>query len=123
MAGDGRLERYRLNAEKCLTLAQTFTNVENKRALLAMANAWLTLAEQHLSNSETILVHETPSSINEPPQPGYGRPQSPAALAPPEPPPIGEPPPPATESPKSPPIGEAPSMSLDPVKSDDPTQS
>jgi hypothetical protein len=35
VAGDGRLERYRLNAEKCLTLAQTFTNVENKRNLKA----------------------------------------------------------------------------------------
>lgn len=62
-----RLERYRQNAESCLELAQTFTDPENKRALLGMANAWLTLAEQHLKNSETTLVYETPPPRNEPP--------------------------------------------------------
>jgi hypothetical protein len=30
-----------------------------------MANAWLTLAEQHLKNSETVLVYETPPPFNE----------------------------------------------------------
>ena len=54
--GDGRLERYRRNAEKCLDLAQSFNDPESKRSLLAMANAWLILAEQHLKNSETVLV-------------------------------------------------------------------
>ena len=53
MAGDERLERYRLNAEKCLALAQTFNDHESKRALIAMANAWVMLAEQHLKNGET----------------------------------------------------------------------
>ena len=61
MAGDERLERYRLNAEKCLTLAQTFTDLENRQALLAMANAWLTLAEQHLKNS-VMSVQDTAAS-------------------------------------------------------------
>ena len=119
MAGDGRLERYRLNAEKCLALAQTFTDIENKRSLLAMANAWLTLAEQHLKNSEIVLVHETRSPVNEPPAQSNERPQPPAAPAPPL---IDALPPPATEPPKSPPIGEPPSLSLDPVKPDDPMQ-
>jgi hypothetical protein len=59
MAGDGRLERYRRNAEKCFDLAQRFKDPESKRSLLAMANAWLMLAEQHLRNSETVLVKVT----------------------------------------------------------------
>ena len=57
--GDGRLERYRRNAGKCFDLAQRFNDPESKRSLLAMANAWLILAEQHLKNSETVLVNET----------------------------------------------------------------
>jgi hypothetical protein len=40
------VERYRLNAEKCLQLAQTFNDLEAKRGLLVMANAWLMLAAQ-----------------------------------------------------------------------------
>jgi len=62
MAGDGRLERYRLNAEKCLELAHGFKDQERKQVMLSMANAWLTLAEQHLKNSETALVYETPTN-------------------------------------------------------------
>ena len=61
MTRDERLERYRLNAEKCLTLAQTFNDHQSKRTLIEMANTWLKLAEQHLKNSETILVYETPT--------------------------------------------------------------
>jgi hypothetical protein len=61
MAGDERLERYRLNAEKYLALAQTFNDHDSKRALIEMANTWLKLAEQHLKNSETTLVYETPT--------------------------------------------------------------
>jgi hypothetical protein len=56
MAGDERLERYRLNAEKCLKLAHTFNDRERRRVMLGMANAWLTLAERHLKNSETVLA-------------------------------------------------------------------
>jgi hypothetical protein len=65
MAGDEHLERYRRNAEKCLELARTFNDPERKQVMLGMANAWLTLAEQHLKNSQTTLVYETPSG--EPP--------------------------------------------------------
>ena len=61
MTRDERLERYRLNAEKCLTLAQTFNDPQSKRTLIGMANTWLKLAEQHLKNSETTLVYETPT--------------------------------------------------------------
>lgn len=59
--GDSQLDRYRRNAEKCLQLAQTFNDPESKRALLGMACAWLTLAEQHIKNSETALVYKTPT--------------------------------------------------------------
>ena len=62
MTGDERLERYRLNAEKCLALAQTFSDPQSKRTLIGMANTWLKLAEQHLKNRETTLVYETPTS-------------------------------------------------------------
>jgi hypothetical protein len=34
MTGDERLERYRLNAEKCLALAQTFNDNERRRILI-----------------------------------------------------------------------------------------
>jgi len=61
MTRDERLERYRLNAEKCLTLAQTFNDHQSKRTLIEMANTWLKMAEQHLKNSETTLVYETPT--------------------------------------------------------------
>jgi len=67
MARDERLERYRLNAEKCLELAQRFNDQERKRIMLGMANAWLKLAEQHLRNSETVLVYQTLTTANEPP--------------------------------------------------------
>jgi hypothetical protein len=61
MTRNERLERYRLNAEKCLTLAETFNDHQSKRTLIGMANTWLKLAEQHLKNSETTLVYETPT--------------------------------------------------------------
>ena len=61
MTEDERLERFRLNTEKCLALAQTFNDRQSKRTLIGMANAWLKLAEQHLKNSETVLVYETPT--------------------------------------------------------------
>jgi hypothetical protein len=56
MTRDERLERYWLNAEKCLTLAQTFNDRQSKRTLIEMANTWLKLAEQYLKNSKTTLV-------------------------------------------------------------------
>ena len=47
MTRDERLERYRLNVEKCLSLAQTFNDPQSKRTLIGMANTWLKLAEQY----------------------------------------------------------------------------
>jgi hypothetical protein len=111
MAGDGRLERYRLNAESCLELAQTFTDPESKRSLLGMANAWLKLAEQHVKNSETVLVYETPPQRNEPPPPDE----------PSKPPPANESPkPPSVSGP--PPAKEPPPLHLDAAKPNEPTQ-
>jgi hypothetical protein len=56
MVDEERLVRYRQNAEKCLALAESFNDPESKRALVAMANAWLMLTEQHLKNSKTVLT-------------------------------------------------------------------
>ncbi len=53
---------YRLNAAKCLEVAQGSSDVESKLVLLNMAQAWLALAEQAHKNSETVLVYETPVS-------------------------------------------------------------
>jgi hypothetical protein len=36
---------------------------QSKRTLIEMANTWLKLAEQHLKNSETTLVYETPTPL------------------------------------------------------------
>jgi hypothetical protein len=38
-----------------------FNDLQSKRTLIGMANTWLKLAEQHLKNSETALVYETPT--------------------------------------------------------------
>jgi hypothetical protein len=66
MAADERVGKYRLNAERCLKLANAFNDPESKRALLVMANAWLMLAEQNLKNREVVLVYETPTSLPKP---------------------------------------------------------
>jgi hypothetical protein len=63
-----RVERYRLNAEKCLQLAQNFQDPEAKRALLVMANAWLMLAVHRSKNIEYApATSDPPSPVNEPP--------------------------------------------------------
>ena len=72
MARDGRLESYRLNAEKCCELAQTFKDLDAKRTMLAMADAWLLLAVQRERNVKLALsrrpVSESQTSpTNEPP--------------------------------------------------------
>jgi len=48
--------RARLNAEKCLELAQKFNDHEAKRSMLNMADAWLMLAAQHVKTIETVDV-------------------------------------------------------------------
>ena len=63
MARDERLERYRLNAEKCLELAQRFKQPDAKRTMVAMSRAWLILAEQHSKKRKT----ETLTTATEPP--------------------------------------------------------
>jgi hypothetical protein len=56
------VERYRLNAEKCLQLAQHFQELEAKRELLVMANAWLVLATQREKNIEAAAANESTST-------------------------------------------------------------
>ena len=76
MARNGRLERYRLkaerqlerywlNAEECLELVETLDNQERKEIMLCIANAWLTLAEQHVRNSETYWCTRPPTTATE----------------------------------------------------------
>ena len=48
-----RVDLYRLNAEKCLELAESFKDPDAKRTLFAMSAAWLTLAAQRVKNIET----------------------------------------------------------------------
>ncbi len=85
------VERYRQNAEKCLQLVQNFNNPEAKRALLAMANAWLMLAAQREKTIATAPAEPT-SPVNEPPPPPH-QPPTPPPIDEPKPPPIKEPPP------------------------------
>jgi hypothetical protein len=77
------VERYRRNAERCLRLVQNFNDLEAKRSLLAMANAWLMLAAQREKNIEAARANEPTSPVNEPPTPPPIK----------EPPPGNEPPP------------------------------
>jgi len=49
-----RVDQYRVNADKCLELAESFKDPDAKRTLFAMAAAWLTLAAQRVKNIETI---------------------------------------------------------------------
>ena len=105
------VKRYRRNAEKCLRLVQNFNDLEAKRSLLTMANAWLALAAQREKYIEAALPGEPASPINEPPPP----PHEPPALPPidePKPPPIKEPPP-----------GKEPPQRLGAAEPDDPMQS
>jgi hypothetical protein len=63
-----RVERYRLNAEKCHELGQRFKDPDAKRTMLAMANAWLMLAAQHFGHVELILDKPPLSGPNPAPQ-------------------------------------------------------
>jgi hypothetical protein len=49
-----RVEEYRLNADKCLELAETCKDPDVKRTMFAMADAWLRLAGQRVKNIETV---------------------------------------------------------------------
>ncbi len=43
-----KVEWYRLNAERCHQLAQTFTGSEAKRTVSVMADSWLMLAAHRI---------------------------------------------------------------------------
>ena len=86
------VERYRRNAERCLRLVQDFSDLEAKRSLLVMANAWLALAAQRAKNIEAALASQLTSPINKPAPPPH-EPPTPPIDEPPKPPPIKEPPP------------------------------
>lgn len=105
------VERYRRNAEKCLRLVQNFNDPAAKRALLAMANAWLMLAAQRERNIEAVPASEPTPPINEP-LPPHEPPTPPPIDGPPKPSPIEEPPP----------VHEPPQR-LDAAKPEDPMQS
>ena len=87
------IERYRRNAERCLRLVQDFSDLEAKRSLLAMANAWLMLAVQRAKNIEAALASQPTLPINEPAPPPHEPPTPPPIDELPKPPPIKEPPP------------------------------
>ena len=65
-----RVHQYRLNADKCLELAETFKDPDARRTLFAMAAAWLTLAAQRLKNIETVDAPSAPGLNPAPPDGG-----------------------------------------------------
>jgi hypothetical protein len=56
MAGSSQADAYQLRAAECVRLALAALNPQAKLTLLKMASAWLSLAEQAIKNSETVLV-------------------------------------------------------------------
>jgi hypothetical protein len=52
---DDVVAAYRLNAAKCVDIAQRSSDFRNKLVLLEMAQVWLLLADQAMKNSETVL--------------------------------------------------------------------
>lgn len=106
------VEQYRRNAQKCIQLVQSFNDLEAKRALLVMANAWLVLAAQREKNIEAAPASELPLPVDELPVNEPPRHEPPRPIDEPKPPPIKEPPP-ATEPPP---------QSLHSANRDDPMQ-
>jgi outer membrane biosynthesis protein TonB len=88
----------------CGRLIQNFNDLEAKRSLLAMANAWLMLATQREKNIEAARANEPTSPVNEPPTP----------------PPVDEPKPPPIKEP--PPVNEPPPQRLNSAEADDSMQ-
>ena len=54
MPSDNREELYKVHAAECIEIARKTDNREGKIALLQIARAWLTLADQHHKSSQTI---------------------------------------------------------------------
>jgi hypothetical protein len=61
MASSEAAVLYRLYASRCVEIAQDTTNPDRRAALLAIAQAWLGLADQAEKNSDVVLVYETPT--------------------------------------------------------------
>jgi hypothetical protein len=65
-----RAEQYRVNAKKCLQLAQSFKDPETKRSLLDMANAWRVLAAlSERTSKRQRLTTPRPATNESPPPP------------------------------------------------------
>ena len=56
-----KADEYRLNAVNCVTVAEGTSDVAMRAGLLAMAQAWRSLADQADRNSRADLVYETPA--------------------------------------------------------------
>ena len=65
----GASEDYRHHAAECLRVAERTTDLAARTALLDMARAWHSLADQATRNSRADLVYETP-----PPPPAQQQP-------------------------------------------------
>jgi hypothetical protein len=61
MAVSELVAAYRLHSAQCTEIAQRSQDPGTKLTLLTMAQAWLTLADKAMKNSETVLVYETPT--------------------------------------------------------------
>lgn len=55
------MNEYRRHAGECLSIADEVTNPQHKMLLIAMAQAWLRLAQQAERNLAGHLVYELPS--------------------------------------------------------------
>jgi hypothetical protein len=58
--------RYRLHAADSVKIANEVRDEHEKLSLLAMAQAWIALAEQAERNGETALFYETPVTPTRP---------------------------------------------------------
>jgi hypothetical protein len=59
------MSEYRHHAAECLSIADETTNPQHKMLLIAMAQAWLRLAQQPERNIAGDLVYESPSPPTE----------------------------------------------------------
>ena len=62
-----RVEQYRLYADRCLELAESFKDPDAKRTMFAMADAWRTLAAQRVKNIEAADAPSPPDLNPTPP--------------------------------------------------------
>jgi hypothetical protein len=61
MAFNNPVVFYRFYAAECVEIAQGVLDEGRRAKLLAIGQAWLTLAEQAEKNRSTTLVYETPT--------------------------------------------------------------